>query len=359
MNLKNFKLALPKTWKETSCIGGENQTVIHVYHINPLSRIDPKRLKDEVILCSEPNTSITRVAIPTTGTHPIQGFYEGMKTMITSGLMPPEWTMGKLNELWKGMIATPHAERPGESDLASDIEIIQCQDEEFAWQTLKNKGLMPTQGFDVPIPGGITAPGLPKNMTMSGILQSDLLKNYMPKEQWGQLEKMRSAIKEMQKQMPGIKQNFEKRGVKYKEGKYLGCKAIYLESPNPNPPPKPKSSSSGKDTQGGGGYGNTDLGPLPKVAQPYSTTNTFYLGLLVKNFIVGGPLLSMIEHLPLASTPCYSLTQTKEVVTTDRVEGVLFKGISIVPLVSNYAKEGYYHREEVEEMYRNIISKLK
>lgn len=359
MNLKNLKLDLPKTWREASRLSGEDHVSIRVWHINPLAHIDPKRLKDHV-LPPRGDVSVTKIGIPTPGVRPLDDFKKGMEAAIASGFMPPEWTLQKLDKLWKGMTETPYAERPGESDLASDIEIIQCPDEEFAEQTLKNKALMPTQGFDVPIPGGVTAPGLPKNMTMGDLLQSDMLKKYIPKEQWGQLNKMQSALKEVKQKIPQVKQDFEKRGIKYGEGEYLGCKAIYFEFPNPNPPPKPKSSS-GKSSPcvGGGGGGYTELDPLPKVARPYSATNIFYLGLLVKNFIIGGQLLSVIGSLPSGNTPCYSLTQTKEVATTDRVEGVVFKGIVIVPLVSDYAREGYFYKEEVEKIYCDIISKLK
>lgn len=357
MNLKNLKLDLPKTWREASRMGSENQIIIRVYHINPLAHLDPKRLKDQVMPSLDPNVTITKVGIPTPGQRPLDDFYKGMMAAIASGLMPPEWTPQKLDTLWKGMTETPHAERPGESDLAGDLEIIQCPDEEFARQTLKNKAMMPTRGFDVPIPGSITVPGMPKNTTISDLLQSDLLKKFIPKEQLGQLKKMQSAISEVQAKIPQIRQDFQKRGINYKEGKYLGGEAVYFEFPNPNPPPASRSSSRGASTGGGGG-GCTELDPLPKVDRPYSATNTFYLGILVKNFIIGGSLLSAIDSLPPGNTPCYSLTKTKEVTTTDRVEGKIFKGILIVPLVSNYAREGYFYKEEAEKIYRDIISKL-
>jgi len=356
-------------------MGSENQVDIRVYHINPLAKIDPKRFQDQVTYSKDnPDVSITKLAIqaPGRGMRPMDDFKKGMEAAITSGLMPPEWTPEKLDKLWKGMTSTPHGERPGESDIANDIDIIQYQDEETAWQALKNKALMQTQGFDVPIPGGVMIPGMPKNMTMGGLLQSGMLKNLIPKEHLDKFEKMQSAIKEVGKQMPKIKQDLEKRGVKYGEGKYLGCKTVYLESPNLTPPPEAKSASSSGANVSGMGMGgkNVDafgkreghiahLDPLPKMAEPYSATNTMYLGLLFKNFVIDGPLLWGIEHLPSGNTPCYSLTQTKEVVSTDKVEGKIFRGITIVPMPSTFAKEGYLYKEEVEEIYKNIISKLK
>lgn len=372
MNLKNLKLNLPKTWQEVSRTGSENSVDIRIYHINPLSKIDPKRFQDQVTYSKDnPDVSITKLAIqaPGRGMRPLDDFKKGMEAAIASGIMPPEWTMQKFDELWKGITQSPHGERPGESDMANDIDIVQYQDEKTAWQALKNKALMQTQGFDVPIPGDITIPGMPKNATMSEVLQSDMLKKYVPKEQFEQLKKMQSVIKEVQAKMPEIKQDFEKKGVKYGEGKYLGYKTVYLEFPNPTPPPGTKSASSssadvsgmgmgGKGAVGGGGH-IAHLDPLPKVPEPYSAINTMYLGLLFKNFVIDGPLLWGIDHLPSGNTPCYSLTQTKEVVSTDIVEGKTFTGIVIVPLPSTFAREGYLYKEEVEEIYKNIISKLK
>lgn len=356
MNLKNLKLDLPPTWREASRMGNKNQVVIRIYHISPISRIDSKRLQDQPVASGDPNTAITRVGIPTpTGAAPLSGFYEDMKAAVTSGFMPG-WTMDKLNDLWKGMTATPHGERPGESDMANDLDILQCQDEDIAWQTLKNKAMMPTQGFDVPIPGMGAVPGMPKNMTMNQWLQSDMLKKIVPKDQF---EKLQTALKEVKQKMPQVKQSYDKAGIKYKEGKLFGCKAIYFESPNPTPPPKPKPKTpTGKSATGGGGYGNTSIDPLPKAVKPYSTTNTFYLGIVFKNFVINGSLLSAIDSLSPGNTPCYSLTQTKEVVCKSREGGATFTDIAIVPLVSSYAKEGYLYKEEAEKIYRDIITKL-
>ncbi len=362
---------MPKTWREASRLGGENQVNIRVYHINPLSKIDPKRLKDQEVSPANAEVSVTKIGIqcPGRGMRPMDDFYKGMKAAIAGGFMPPEWTPQKLEELWKGMTKTPHAERPGESDLAGEIDVIQYQDEETAWQALKNKGLMPTRGFDVPMPGGVTIPGMPKNATMSDLLQSDMLKNFIPKEHLDKLAQMQSAIKGVNEQMPKIRRDLAKRGVRYGEKTYLGCKTVYLESPNPTPPAGAKSiRSSGADTSGFGmgGKGATGgvgfiagLDPLPKTTEPYSAVNTMYLGLLFKNFVIDGPLLWGIDHLPPGRTPCYSLTKTKEVMTTDKVEGKLFKGIVIVPLVSNFAAEGYSHKEEVEKIFCDITAKLK
>ncbi|MDD5547790.1 MAG: hypothetical protein PHN74_02770 [Candidatus Pacebacteria bacterium] len=373
MNLKTFKISLPKTWQETSRMGGESQVNIRVSHINPLSKIDEKRFQDQVTYKGDVST--TRLAVQTTarGMRPMKESYNMMKNLITQGIMPPDMmNMGKLDEMWKGLTEVSGGERTGDSDVANDIDIIQYPDEETAWQALKNKGLMQTQGLDVPMPGNITIPGMPKNMTMSDLFQSDLMKNFIPKDKLGYFSKMQLVIKGAQQQMPGIKQNLEKKGVKYGEGKYLGCKTVYMTSPNQTPPPEAQSASSSKADNLGLGMGGkgvdafekrgghiAHLDPLPKFKEPYSATNTMYLGILYKNFVINGSLLWGIAQMPSGDTPCYSLNQTKELTTTEVIDGKSFTGTVIVPLPSTFAKEGYLNKEEVEKIYKDIISKLK
>jgi len=369
MNLKNIKIELPGGWKEASRMGSEDQVIVRVFHSNPLANIDPKTLEDQS-LDSKSGVYVTKLAVPTPGVRPIGDFYKNMKSFIDVGLMPPEWTPQKLDTLWKGMTESANAERPGESDLANDIEIIQCKDEETAWQALKNRALTPTQGLDVPIPGGnVMIPGMPKNVSMGELFQSDLMKQFIPKEQLANFSKMQSVIGEAQKQMPGIKQNLEKKGVKYREGKLFGCKAVFLDSPNLSSPsavtPAGSSTKGNADGMGmggptlAGGEEGPSIPPLPKFKQSYSATISSCMGILHKNFIIGGPLLLGLDNLPAGNTPCYSLTRNKEIRETIKEDGKSLISVTIVPLPSTYAQEGYFHKEEVEEIYKNIISKLK
>ncbi|MCK4465728.1 MAG: hypothetical protein KAU83_08450, partial [Bacteroidales bacterium] len=188
--------------------------------------------------------------------------------------------------------------------------------------------------------------------------QMEKLEKGMSKER---LKEMRSAIKEVQKEMPKAKQEFLKSGVKFREGKYLGYEAIYMEGKNPSPKPKLRSSSLPKKTGSGTGMGMGSgggyyriLDPLPKISQPYQKTIISYQAILVKNFIIMGSLLWTVNTLSSGSTPCYSLTRTKQ--KTHFSEGIKF--IDIVPVISNYAKEGYLYREEVEGIIKKVITKL-
>jgi len=294
-----------------------------------------------------------------------------MKGAILGGFMPPEWTMQKLDNLYKQMTEGYY---PGEGDFGGDISVARYQTEEIARQSFKNMALMPTQGFNVPIPGGVELPGVPSNISFTELLKSnaygDWLKKSVPKEQLQQLgglsglekqlEKAKIEIDKVQKQMTEqVRSSLEKSGVKYKETKYLGYDAICAEGRNPTPPPKPKlSSRKTSDVEGGGGFDDR-LEPLPKIPQPYAEKTTIYQAMLVTNFVITGSLLWAVATLPSGNTPCYSLTQFKKKTTVIREAGEVFTDIAIVPLVSNYAKEGYLHKEEVEKILKTITEKLK
>ncbi len=355
MNLKNLKIDLLKNWREISRSGSENQFYIKIYHIHPLSKVDPKIRQDQSLPSPGPNVTVTKVGVPTPSSPPLKEFYEMMKGAISVGYLPG-WTLQKLDKLYKELTEGYY---PGEGDFSGDFSIVQHQTEEIARQSFKNMALMPTRGFDIPIPGGVHLPGLPKDVTFTELLESEayekFVSQYIPKEQ---LETLRSALKEIQeKQIPQVRKSFEKSGVKYKEGKYLGCDVIYVESKNLTPPPKPKSSSLKTSGIGGGGFDDR-LDPLPKISQPYQKKIVIYQAMLLKNFIISGSLLWAVSSLLAANTPCYSLTRSKKKTRVTREGGEVFTDISIVPLASSYAQEGYLHKEEIEKIIKSVIFSL-
>jgi hypothetical protein len=356
MDLKNLKLDLPKNWREVSRSSNENQFYIKIYHIHPLSKVDPKITQNQLLPSPSPQVSITKVGVRVPG-QPLQTFYDGMKACILSGFVPPEWTLQKLDNLWKQMTEGYH---PGEGDFSADLSIVQYQTKEIARQLFKNIALMPTQGFNVPVPGDVKLLGLPENTTITELVESDvygkMISQYISKEQ---LEKLRSEMKKVQKQIQEeVKPSFLKSGVKYEETKYLGCETIYVESKNPAPPSKPKALPRKTSGVGGGGGYDDSLDPLPKISQSYAEKTVIYQAMLIKNFVITGSLLWTVASLPSGDTPCYSLTQTKKKITTMKEDGQVFTDIAIVPVVSNYAKEGYLYKEEVEEILKTVIKKL-
>jgi len=374
-----------KNWREISRVGSENSVGIKIYHISPLSKVDPKITQDQSLPSPNPNVTVTRVGVPTPSRPPLKDFYEGMKGAISSGFMPPEWTMQKLDNLYKQMT---EAHYPEDGDFGADIEIAQFQNEEMARQQFKNMGLMPTHGFDVPVavPGAGKMLGLSENVTFTELLESEAYekflskfksenmpeewKGHVSKEQWEklrsqmkgfQIEKLRSGIKKAQKQIQEeVKPGLAKAGVKYKEIKYLGCDVICAEGKNPSPPPRPRAEKlSSKDVPGGGGGFDDRFDPLPKIPQPYSEKTALYQAMLVKNFVITGGLLWAAASLLPGNTPCYSLTRFKKKTSITREGGQVFTDISFVPVVSNFAREGYLHKEEVEEIFKTLFTFLK
>ena len=332
MDLRKLKFNLSKSWRETSRSGSKNQIYAWLNHINPLVNVDPEISQDKDLTPpGQEDVRIIKVGVPVVQ-RPIGEFYDGMKAH-------------KIEKLWQGMTKTPGFERLKESDFSADISIAQHQTVQIAEQSFKNMALMPTRGFDVSVPG------MPGNTTFTELLESDIYKNIIPKKD---LEKLRTEIKGVQKQMPKLKQDFLKEGVKYQEGKYLGHQAICLTFKNSTPKPKIRTASSSQKMTGGGG-GSNILDPLPKINRPYQETLTSYQAILVKNFVIFGNLLWAVASLSPGNTPCYSLTQFKQKIQFDD-EGT--KYIYTVPVVSNYKKEGYLYREGVEEIFKSVFSAL-
>ena len=351
MNLKNLKFDLPKRWKEASRSGNKNQVNIHIFHINPLSKVDPKNFRDQPISSNE-HSSVSKITIPTPSGvgGSFADFYKGMSGFISSGFAPAYMTPAWLDDLHKRFTKTPGAEIPDESDITADITIIQYADKDIAEQKFKNIGALATTGFGEIVIPGAKDPKTSKNMTYTDLFESDILKPYASKEQLVQMKKMAEIIK---KETPKMKEGVKKAGLSYQEGKYLGYRALFSEMPNLTPPPQlPKPYKRGGM---GGSRGNNMYAPLPKISKsPYQKTIKICQAVLIKNFVVSGGLLGMASFLPTGNTPCYSLSKTEKRFET--VEGI--KSTYIVPTVSNYSQEGYFCKEDAEEVNKKILSKV-
>ncbi|MFA5771542.1 MAG: hypothetical protein WC974_02290 [Thermoplasmata archaeon] len=309
MSLTNLKLDLPKRWREMSRSGSENQILIRLCHISPLTNVDPKIFKDHNI-SETPNEIVTRRSVtPPMGKQPMGDFYKGMKAFASSGFAPPGTNL-KVEEMQKQMT---ELHGPSESDFDADIVIAEYQNEEIARQSLKNYGQFSTKGFDVPIPGTPQISGMPQNTTIAQYLESDFLAQHIPKEQ---LEKMRSAMKDLQKQMPEVRQSQLKSGVIYQEENYLGCDAITT---------KAKGSEQCQ-------------------------------ALKVKNFIITGLLLTVAKTMSPGNTSCDSLTKLNPTPDIFREGNLITKVYH--PAKSIYAEEGYLHKEEIDEIFKKIIAGL-
>jgi hypothetical protein len=358
MNLKSVKFELPAGWREVSRSGNENQLIVRVCHVNPLSHVDPKIFQDQPI-SSGPKSSVSKlgVSLPSGAGGPTGDFFKAMKAFIESGFAPAYMTIAWLDDLHKKMTQTPGAEIPDEADLAIDVSIVQYQTKEMAEQSFKNYGSFPMAGFGMPAIGASASASGAKTPNFMDLLEGDALKQYVSKEQ---LEKMRATAKEMKEkmkeQMPKLQEAMKKAGLQYKEGKYLGYRAIFSEMANPVPPPKPivPVKRDKNAFHGGGSRGNNVTIPLPKVVQLYSKTMTTCQAILIKNFVVTGGLLNAASLLSPGNTPCYSLTKTEE--RSDTVEGI--HSTYIIASASNYAQEGYLNKEGAEKALQSILSKV-
>jgi hypothetical protein len=349
MNLKNLKFDLPKTWREASRTGNDNQVVIHIYHISPLAHVDKKIFQDQPI-SSNSTSSVSKIAVPVPSGvgGSMAEFFKGTQALISGGYMPSYMTTSWLNDLKNKMTKTPGAEIPDESDITADVSIVQYQTKDMAKQMFKNYGVFPTGGFGV-LTMGVDLPGKP-NATYMDLLESDVFKNVVSKEQIAKMKEMSALIK---KETPKLKEQIAKTGMKYKEEKYLGYDAIFSEFPNPTP--APKAVPVKKNTGGmGGGYGNNMFTPLPKISKPYQKTIKFCQAILINNFVITGSALSLPFFMPAGNTPCYSLTKTEQ--RKETVEGI--KSTYFVPSASNYASEGYFCKEDAEKMLKVILTKL-
>jgi hypothetical protein len=165
----------PKRWEEISRSSGDNSISVMLGHKDP--------------------------------TQAIIGLYNSLKQGIQAGLIP--MSMAQLENMmtqWK-------AGNMDKYDFQGDITITKYQDEKTAKQAFENQKDIPTQGFDVPIPGG------PPGMSMSDIVHKKEIKAMMTPQQ---IEEMKAAFKE-------VREAVSKVDVKYKKGRFIGQEAIIAE----------------------------------------------------------------------------------------------------------------------------------
>jgi len=332
MNLQTIKFNLPNKWREASRSGNENQLILRIYHINPLAHVDPKIFQDQPI-SSDSKSSVSKLAVTTPSAvgGSYEEFFKTAQVNSANGYLPSYMDATWLENLHKKLSQTPGAEVPDESDFAGDVSIVRYKTKEMANQGFQNYASFQT-GFGTPIPeaGG---------QSFADLMENDVLKSVVTKEQRKQMEIMSKMIKDS---TPKIKEEIKKTGIKYKKGKLLGYDAIFSEMPNPNPPPKPATPIKKGKFQGGGSRGNNVVIPLPKVSKPYSKTITTCVAVLVNNCVITGSLLGATSLLPSGDTPCYSLTKTEK--REETVEGI--KSTYIIASASNYGNEGYLNKRK-------------
>jgi hypothetical protein len=321
-------------------MGNENQLYLNINHYSPLAHLDPSLLRDKVLSNPGDAVQVVKIGIPVPSWGPIKASFDGMIAGLK--VMGDMESAKKLADSYKTFSTASLSERPEETDFGGNIEVVQYESEAIARQYFENPGVIPGFGSDLPLANG---------MTMEELFKSDAVKKSMSKEQ---LKEMELGMKKIKEKMPELKQAQAKANEMYKRGKCLGFDALYIENANTDVQPKPKVPAKKKSGMGGcyGYIGIVD--PLPKNPEYESEGTIIYQSVLVNKYIIRGAILGAMTALPSGKKACYSLTQTKEV--SDTVEGITSK--YIVPIVSDYASEGYINKEEAEEIVENVISKL-
>ena len=292
---------LPRSrWEEFSRSAGGTGIMMRIGHINPEINADPRLMMSPGSLISQSGNETTITAgVSTKRVGGWIDFFKGMTAAAESGLVPG-LTVGKVQEMREQVRAAYGSEK---YDVTGDITIGRCSDEKIAKEELETMRRTPTQGFDVPVPG------MPGNVSVMDILKSDLVKAQgMPEEVIAQIE----AASERAKKESAIS------GVKYEKGEFLGHDAIFGEKNN------------------------------VKIC----------MAVRVKNFIVSGMLLFIMDAFPPGNTPCDSLTKTTTKTTVERIGRQIFTTREICPVKSTIAKEGYANKEEVEGIFRSVFSKI-
>ena len=340
-------------------MGNERQVVLRVYHINPITKINQEDRQDHPLDSNNPLKTVSRISPETAGPNPLTDFYKGMKGAIESGFMPPEMTMEKLNTLWQGMTATPHAETPADSDLAGDLGIAEFDTPEMAYQQLKNMTMGFTEQGGSSFIGIGAIPGISNDTKIEDYDKNELFKKMMTREQFEGLLKLNKLGQDA---LPKLKDDVKKTGIKYVEKDYLGGKAIFSEMPNPKPAPSASTSRPVKNEKAGmgGSRGNDITAAMPKIPKQdeYKPVITNCLGIVYGRYLISGSLLSSIDLMPSGNKPCQSLTGTRKVESKMREGDTVFTDTALVPTLSNLKQEGYYHKEEVEGISEGILKTL-
>ena len=297
---------LSSKWKELERTEQKNQIIIRICHKGALLSIDPKVFQSKTIHKNKLESVVIKGVRVPNGMGIIGDVLTGIVKSVESGLVKGV-TIKEAKKTREKVLAL----HPEDSDYDANILIMRLADEKIAQQTLDNY-MLTTQGFDIPIPG------MPVNSSFSNLIENDILKSFIPKEQ---LKEMKIAIKKTQAEIKNVKKDYSKSGLKYKKKKYLGCQAVFL---------------------------------LEKKGE-------YCIAIKVNNFIITGSLLSAVGLLPLGSTFCDSLTKINkepEIYTEQTDDGLIVRK-TFSPEKSNYATESYLHKEEVEKIFELIIPALK
>jgi hypothetical protein len=365
-DLNSFQSAsfLTPRWREVSRSAGPNQVVFRLGHYNPEVKIDKtygvanKMIKEEKIGNVVETTST--VGITTAKGNNLTGFYEGLIGMVNMGYLPG-YTVAQIEDLR----AKNNVNFPEDCDYWADLTIINYSNAADAAQVLANiAGNSGVGMIDQKLPGG------------QGMSFRDALNNPMvraaAKEKGIDQAKLDDALVQFEQASKEKDSAMQKAGMGYETGSFLGNPVVYMKVPKiekPKPQPRKTGIPVNKITRpdgsvievaGGGGFDDrVKLPPDWRNKEELPIDGHVLYAMNVGPYVLTGGLLSAYSYMPTGKSFTQSLTKFKTETKTMREGAATFIDHFIVPEYSDFATEGYFYREEVEEMLQKLIGELK
>lgn|GEM_PF-1593914 len=365
-DLTNFQSStfLPPTWKEIKRLSGkENQVVIRLGHFNPELKMDKINSQPNVMLKHVDRGNVyestSTVGITTAKGNNMTAFYENMIEMAKMGLLKT-FTVAQIEDLR----AKRNVDTPEDCDFWTDLTVVKYGSEPDAAQALANiSGMMEKGLVDTVIPGsnGMTFKDVMKNPTVRAAAKERGVGD-------AQLDDLVAKMEEASAQQ---KEAVKKVDVRYENGTFLGKPAVFMIPPKivkPKPQPRttgivPKKTTmpDGSVIEVGGGGGFDDRVKLPSNWQnkeEFPIDGHVLQAIQVGPYVISGSHLGAYNYMPTGKSFTQSLTKFKTETDTTKEGDKTFIGHYIVPEYSTMASEGYFHREEIEEMIKKLISAL-
>lgn len=358
MKLQEIKLndfAKIDRWKELDKSGSELQLFFRLGHLNPELHADPVNSQANKVLKQEQRGNVmetTSTVGISTKKGKLSDFYDGMIACAQAGLLK-NFTVNDIIEHRNKI----NKVTPEEYDFWTDIAVVDYKEGKSASQALENISDQFTKGFaNVPIPGALG------NMTLKDVFKNPLVRAEAKKRGVDD-SKMDDALEEITKASSQIVKQTAETNVKYNMGKFNKYPAVYCIPPViPKSKPKQKiknPNESARQVQGGGGFETRFKLPHDAFKKEDLPIGGHLLqAFQVENYLITGSILTSLYYMPGGKLFCQSLTKFKTITETTREGDMTFIGHFIVPENSNLESEGYFNREEAEEMILKLASLL-
>lgn len=356
---------LTSRWKEISRTGSGTQVNFRFGHYNPEANIDKTYGEGNKVLEEKKSETVVETT-STVGIHTAKGnnltaFYDGSIAMIQQGFMTGI-TVAQIEDLR----AKNNVVFPEDCDFWTDLSVAKLPSKEAAAQTLANMaGTSGKSMVDQAIPGG------------TGMSMRDAFSNPVvlaaAKEKGVDQAQMDEVFKKFEAVSKEKDVAMKKAGMGFETGTFLGKPAVFMKMPNMNkdkPKPQPRKSGipvnkvtrpdgSVIEVAGGGGFDTRVKLPANwQNKEEFPIDGHMLHAIQVGPYIITGSHIGSYNMMPTGKSFTQSLTKFKTETKTMLEGGVKFIDHFIAPEHSDFASEGYVHREEIEAMLKRLISAL-